>query len=175
MVATPPLFQFISYFVVPEPRIELGASLQQHDALPVGYVATLVGYVATLSGLHRHPTLYNFCHTAFLVGLTCSEARFLWLVLKFLAQGFIGRILYFVCQDFHTFLFIRRLMVCFCCFQLPLVGFYIFHYKCNSWSAFIYACQGFPGSFRLCSPVNNMYTLCAFKYRLKPTHQNLGE
>ena len=25
---------------MPEPRIELGAALQQHDALPVGYVAT---------------------------------------------------------------------------------------------------------------------------------------
>jgi len=48
MVATPPLLLFISYFGVPEPRIELGAALQQHDALPVGYVATLVGYVATL-------------------------------------------------------------------------------------------------------------------------------
>ena len=44
MVATPPLFEFISYFGVPEPRIELGTALQQHDqydALPVGYVATL--------------------------------------------------------------------------------------------------------------------------------------
>ena len=48
MVATPPLFYCISYFGVHEPRIELGAALQQHDALPVGYVATLVGYVATL-------------------------------------------------------------------------------------------------------------------------------
>ena len=43
---------------MPEPRIELGAALQQHDALPVGYVAmhpvgyvaTHVGYVATLVG-----------------------------------------------------------------------------------------------------------------------------
>jgi len=41
MVASPPLFLFISCFGVPEPRIELGAALQQHDALPVGYVATL--------------------------------------------------------------------------------------------------------------------------------------
>ena len=38
MVAMPPLFKFISYFGVPE----LGTALQQHDALPVGYVATLV-------------------------------------------------------------------------------------------------------------------------------------
>ena len=44
-------FKF-SNFGVPEPRIELGAALQQHDVLPVGYVATLwatsppyVGYV----------------------------------------------------------------------------------------------------------------------------------
>ena len=28
---------------MPEPRIELGAALQQHDVLPVGYVATLKG------------------------------------------------------------------------------------------------------------------------------------
>ena len=48
MVATPPLFKFISYFGVPEPRIELGAALQQHEALPVGYIATPVGYVATI-------------------------------------------------------------------------------------------------------------------------------
>ena len=50
MVATPPLFLFISCFGVPELRIKLRAALQQHDALPVGYVATLVGYVATLVG-----------------------------------------------------------------------------------------------------------------------------
>ena len=50
MVATLPLFLFISYFGVPKPRIELGTALQQHDALPVGYVATLVGYTATLMG-----------------------------------------------------------------------------------------------------------------------------
>jgi len=49
MVATPPLFLFISCFGVPEPRIELGAALQKHDALPVGYVGTFLGYVATLS------------------------------------------------------------------------------------------------------------------------------
>ena len=48
MVATPPLFLFISYFGVPEPRIELRTALQQPDGLPVGYVATLKGYVATL-------------------------------------------------------------------------------------------------------------------------------
>ena len=32
------------YFIfwVSEPRIELGAALQQHDALPVGYVAYLI-------------------------------------------------------------------------------------------------------------------------------------
>ena len=62
MVATLPFFLFISYFGVPEPRSELGTALQQHDTLPVGYVATLVGYdvtlvvyVATLSGIRRHP------------------------------------------------------------------------------------------------------------------------
>ena len=48
MVATPPLCLFLSYFGVPVPRIELGTALQQHEALPVGYVATHVGYVATL-------------------------------------------------------------------------------------------------------------------------------
>ena len=40
MVAIPPLFLFISCFGVPELRIELGAALQQQDALPVGYVTT---------------------------------------------------------------------------------------------------------------------------------------
>ena len=35
---------------MPEPRIELGAALQQHGALPVGYVEALVGYVPTLVG-----------------------------------------------------------------------------------------------------------------------------
>ena len=39
---------FKTYFGVPEPRIELGTGLQQHDGLPVGFVATLVGYMATL-------------------------------------------------------------------------------------------------------------------------------
>ena len=34
---------------MPKPRIELGAALQQHDVLPVGYVATLMGYIATLN------------------------------------------------------------------------------------------------------------------------------
>ena len=50
---------------MPEPRIELGSALQQHDMLPVGYIATLkgyfatlVGYVATLSGLRCHPVGY---------------------------------------------------------------------------------------------------------------------
>jgi len=32
---------YILYFRVPEPRMELGAALQQHDALPLCYVATL--------------------------------------------------------------------------------------------------------------------------------------
>jgi len=41
MVATPPLFKFISYFGVPAPRIEHRTALQQHHALPVGYVATI--------------------------------------------------------------------------------------------------------------------------------------
>ena len=59
MVATPPLFSFISYFGVPEPRIELGAALQQHNVLPVCYVATLICHVATLvcyvATLFLHP------------------------------------------------------------------------------------------------------------------------
>ena len=63
MVATPPLFQFISYFGVPEPRIKLRAALQQQDELPVGYVASLnglrrhpkVGYVATLTQIATVP------------------------------------------------------------------------------------------------------------------------
>ena len=52
MVATPPLFSFISYFGVPEPRIELGAALQQHDELPVGYVAS-PPYIFTYTHMER--------------------------------------------------------------------------------------------------------------------------
>ena len=40
---------------MPEPRIELGADLQQHDALPVGYVATLSWLRHHPYGLRRHP------------------------------------------------------------------------------------------------------------------------
>ena len=40
------IFFLLHIFGVPEPRIKLGAALQQHDALPVGYVATLKLYIA---------------------------------------------------------------------------------------------------------------------------------
>ena len=45
MVDTTPLFLFISYFGVPEPRIDLGTAIQQHDALPVGYVAIISSHL----------------------------------------------------------------------------------------------------------------------------------
>jgi len=57
MVSTPPLFSFISYFGVPEPRIELGAALKQHDALPVCYVATLYATSPPYNMLRRHPQM----------------------------------------------------------------------------------------------------------------------
>ena len=44
---------------MPEPRIELWTALQQHNMLPVGYVATLVGWFATLDWF-KHGPLYIF-------------------------------------------------------------------------------------------------------------------
>ena len=52
-------FFLFKIHMVPEPRIELGSALQQHDALPVGYVATLVGYVATLTLFLPFRKLYS--------------------------------------------------------------------------------------------------------------------
>ena len=50
MVATPPSFNLFHILGVPEPRIELGAALQQHDALPVGsfYSAHLIVHLFVL-------------------------------------------------------------------------------------------------------------------------------
>ena len=40
-----------------EPRIELGAALQQHDALPVGYVATL--NILNITGTSKRNTRFH--------------------------------------------------------------------------------------------------------------------